>query len=113
MSERDAEIEMVIQRLESETNSSTSDITRQHRMEIEKLKAENADEIKKLRDEHNLSLDKIIEIQEKMKSVEDEKRQIQKELIKCQHESTIMVIFFFFFFFFFFIYIIYFFFIYI
>ncbi|ORX48635.1 hypothetical protein BCR36DRAFT_584197 [Piromyces finnis] len=90
MSERDAEIEMVIQRLESETNSSTSDITRQHRIEIEKLKAENADEIKKLRDEHNLSLDKIIEIQEKMKSIENEKRQIQKELIRSQHESTIM-----------------------
>ena len=71
MTERDAEIEMVIQRLESETNSSTSDITRQHRMEIEKLKAENADEIKRLHDEHNLSLDKIIEIQEKMKNVED------------------------------------------
>ena len=82
---------MVIQRLESETNSSTSDITRQHRMEIEKLKAENADEIKKLHDEHNLSLDKIIEIQEKMKNVEEEKRQVQKELIKLQHESTIKV----------------------
>jgi len=89
MSERDAEIEMVIQRLESETNSSTSDITRQYRMEIEKLKAENADEIKRLHDEHNLSLDKIIEIQEKMKNVEDEKRQIQKELLKCQHDCTI------------------------
>jgi hypothetical protein len=89
ISERDAEIEMVIQRLESETNSSTSDITRQHRMEIEKLKAEKADEIKRLHDEHNLSLDKIIEIQEKMKDLEDEKRKIQKELIKSQHESTI------------------------
>jgi hypothetical protein len=46
--QRDAEIEMVIQRLESESGSSTSDATRRYRMDIERIKAETADEIKEV-----------------------------------------------------------------
>jgi TPP-dependent pyruvate/acetoin dehydrogenase alpha subunit len=47
--QRDAEIEMVVQRLESESGSNTSDATRRYRMDIERIKSEAADEIKQVR----------------------------------------------------------------
>lgn len=47
--ERDREIEMVIQRLESETYSSSSDIAHRYRIEIERLKSEHAEELKEVR----------------------------------------------------------------
>ncbi len=49
MKERDAEIEMVIQRLESETFSNSNDTHRRHRQEVERLRQEHAREIKQVR----------------------------------------------------------------
>ena len=46
--ERDAEIEVVIDRLERESGSSNSDATRRYRMDIERIKAETANEIKEV-----------------------------------------------------------------
>lgn len=46
--ERDAEIEVIIDRLERESGSSTSDATRRYRMDIERIKAETATEIKEV-----------------------------------------------------------------
>lgn len=83
--ERDAEIEMIIQRLESETNSNQSDVTRRQRMEMEKLKADMADEIKNLRDQHSMALDKVISIQNNLGHSEEKNRELQKELLQAQH----------------------------
>ncbi len=83
--ERDAEIEMIIQRLESETNSNQSDVTRRQRMELEKLKADMADEIKNLRDQHSMALDKVISIQNNLGHSEEKNRELQKELLQAQH----------------------------
>lgn len=47
--ERDAEIEMVIQRLEVESSSSSGDVIRRHRMDVEKQRVEHAEEIKQVR----------------------------------------------------------------
>jgi hypothetical protein len=46
--ERDAEIEMVIQRLESEGSLNTTDAAHSHRIEIERLRSEHADEVKQV-----------------------------------------------------------------
>ena len=46
--ERDAEIEVVIERLERETGSSNSDATRRYRMDIERIKTETAAEMKEV-----------------------------------------------------------------
>ena len=84
--ERDAEIEMVIQRLESETNSNTSDATRKFRMDVEKIKAEAAEEMKHLRDQHSMALDKVLAGQSAINQLEEHRRQLQKELLQAQHE---------------------------
>ena len=47
--ERDAEIEMVIQRLESEGNMNSSDAAHHHRLEIERLRSDHAEEAKQVR----------------------------------------------------------------
>ncbi|KAJ3070702.1 Centrosomal protein of 131 kDa [Quaeritorhiza haematococci] len=86
LKERDTEIEMVIQRLESETNSNASDITRRHRMEVEKLRAEMAEEVKQLRDQHNIALDKVLSLQNETARSEESRREVQKEVMKLQHE---------------------------
>ena len=44
--DRDRELEMIVDRLEAETNSNTSDVSRRYRMDIERLKASMAEEIK-------------------------------------------------------------------
>jgi hypothetical protein len=46
--ERDDELEEVISRLESETNSNASDIHRQYRITIERIKADAAEEVKQV-----------------------------------------------------------------
>ncbi|KAL2916768.1 hypothetical protein HK105_203547 [Polyrhizophydium stewartii] len=86
--ERDAEIEMVIQRLESENNSSTSDATRKYRMDMERLKANTADEIKHLRDQHSLALDKVLAAQGTIAQLEEHRRKLQKEILQLQHETA-------------------------
>lgn len=47
--QRDQEIEAVIERLESETGSNNSDATRRYRMDVERIKAEAADEVKQVK----------------------------------------------------------------
>ena len=47
--ERDREIEMVIQRLESETYSSSSDVAHRYRLEIERLRSDHAEELKQVK----------------------------------------------------------------
>ena len=47
--ERDSEIELVIQRLESESNTNSSDLVRQHRMEIERLKSSHTEELRQVK----------------------------------------------------------------
>jgi hypothetical protein len=46
--QRDEEIEAVIDRLESESGSNNSDATRKYRMDVERIKAESAEEIKEV-----------------------------------------------------------------
>lgn len=48
IAQRDAELELVIQRLECESGSSHSDVARRHRMDIERIKAEHAAEKKEV-----------------------------------------------------------------
>ncbi|KAJ3041961.1 Centrosomal protein of 131 kDa [Rhizophlyctis rosea] len=87
--ERDAEIEMIIQRLEVETSSNSSDATRRYRMEVEKLKSEMADEVKQLRDQHSLALDKILNMQSAQAHAEEKLRELQKQKMQAHHEVTI------------------------
>lgn len=89
--ERDTEIEMIIQRLESESSSNNSDIHRRHRMEIERLKAEMSDDTRSLKDQHNVALDKVLGAQSDLKHAEDMNRDMQKELIKIQTEFVSQV----------------------
>ncbi|KAJ3414955.1 Centrosomal protein of 131 kDa [Chytridiales sp. JEL 0842] len=78
--ERDAELEEVIARLESETNSNASDIHRQYRINIERIKADAAEEIKQLQDQHELALDKVVAMQESLRQSQEFQRDLQKKL---------------------------------
>lgn len=83
--QRDQEIEIIIQRLESETGSNTSDATRKYRMDVERIKGEAAEEIKQLRDQHSLALDKLLVAQAKLSDLETKQRDSQKEILQLQH----------------------------
>ncbi|KAJ3324883.1 Centrosomal protein of 131 kDa [Blyttiomyces sp. JEL0837] len=85
--ERDAELELIVQRLESETNSNASDIYRRHRMDIEKIKAEHAEEIKQLRDQHSLAVDKVIASQAEFRKCDEENKELKRKVIEIQNES--------------------------
>ncbi|KAJ3261606.1 Centrosomal protein of 131 kDa [Boothiomyces macroporosus] len=85
--QRDAEIEMVIQRLESETGSSNSDATRRYRMDIERIKSETAEEIKQLRDQHSMALDKLLLSQQQVTELQASLRDAQKEILQLQHAN--------------------------
>jgi hypothetical protein len=87
--ERDSEIEMVIQRLESESGSNNSDATRRYRIDLERVKSEAAQEMKILRDQHSLALDKIMALQNEMKTIQKDDREVQKKLLnmECVLES--------------------------
>jgi chromosome segregation ATPase len=84
--QRDQEIEIVIQRLESETGSNNSDATRKYRMDIERIKSETAEEIKQLRDQHSLAIDKLLMVQNQVQQLEGQTRSSQKEVIQLQHQ---------------------------
>ncbi|TPX58588.1 hypothetical protein PhCBS80983_g03012 [Powellomyces hirtus] len=86
--ERDAEIEMIVQRLESETSCNSSEATRRYRMEVERLRAETADEVKQLRDQHSLALDRLVSAQSEQRTAEEVKRELEKKLLQAQYEST-------------------------
>ncbi|KAJ3158667.1 Centrosomal protein of 131 kDa [Geranomyces michiganensis] len=88
VAERDAEIEMVVQRLESETSCNSSESTRRYRMEIERLRAETADEVKQLRDQHSLALDRLVTAQNEQRAGEEFKRDLEKRLLQAQYESA-------------------------
>ncbi|KAJ3145537.1 Centrosomal protein of 131 kDa [Geranomyces variabilis] len=88
VAERDAEIEMVVQRLESETSCNSSESTRRYRMEVERLRAETADEVKQLRDQHSLALDRLVAAQNEQRSGEEFKRDLEKRLLQAQYESA-------------------------
>ncbi|KAJ3269353.1 Centrosomal protein of 131 kDa [Terramyces sp. JEL0728] len=85
--QRDAEIEMVIQRLESETGSNNSDATRRYRMDIERIKSETAEEIKQLRDQHSMALDKLLLSQQQVAELQTSLRDTQKEILQLQHSN--------------------------
>ncbi|KAI8830921.1 hypothetical protein BJ741DRAFT_581050 [Chytriomyces cf. hyalinus JEL632] len=84
--ERDDELEMIVQRLECETSSTSGDIHKRYQTQIEKMKSDMAEEIKQLREKHNLSLDKVIEAQQSLQSIEEQKREMQKQLLHSQHQ---------------------------
>ncbi|KAI9103265.1 hypothetical protein DFS34DRAFT_360468 [Phlyctochytrium arcticum] len=86
--ERDAEIEMIVQRLESETSCNSSEATRRYRMELEKIKAETAEEVKQLRDQHSLALDKFLTCQSQLRSSQDTARELEKQVLQIQHELS-------------------------
>ncbi|KAI8826717.1 uncharacterized protein EV422DRAFT_7602 [Fimicolochytrium jonesii] len=86
--ERDSEIEMVVQRLESETSSNSSEGVRRHRLEIERIRSEVADEIKQLRDQHSLALDKVVSAQNEKRLAEETLKGFEKKLLQLQYEST-------------------------
>ncbi|KAJ3083903.1 Centrosomal protein of 131 kDa [Rhizoclosmatium hyalinum] len=85
--ERDEELEIIVQRLECETNSSSGDIHKRYQLQIEKLKSDIADETKQLQEKHNIALDKVLEAQGQLQAVEEQKRELQKKLLHAQHES--------------------------
>ncbi|KAJ3202161.1 hypothetical protein HDU67_000755 [Dinochytrium kinnereticum] len=86
LKERDAELEMIIERLEADTNSNAGDLTKRHRVEIEKLKSEFNEEVKQLKDQHNLALDRVIASQAELSKCEDQKREMQKMVMQLRHE---------------------------
>ncbi|KAJ3032039.1 UNVERIFIED_CONTAM: hypothetical protein HDU68_008072 [Siphonaria sp. JEL0065] len=85
--ERDDELELIVERLECETNSSSGDIHKRYQLQIEKLKSDINDETKQLQEKHNIALDKVLEAQSRLQNVEEQKRELQKKLLHAQHES--------------------------
>jgi hypothetical protein len=84
--QRDQEIELVIQRLESESGSNNSDAARKYRIDVERIKAETAEEMKQLRDQHSMALDKLLTAQSQIQSLENSQRTIQKEKLQLEHQ---------------------------
>ncbi|KAJ3077106.1 hypothetical protein HDU98_008542 [Podochytrium sp. JEL0797] len=87
LQERDAELELIVERLECETNSSSGDIHKRYQLQIEKLKSDMSDETKQLQEKHNIALDRVLEAQTQLQVVEEQKRDLQKKLLHAQHES--------------------------
>jgi hypothetical protein len=85
--ERDDELELVISRLENESDSSQSDHHRKFRMDVEKLKSEHALEIKQLRDQHSMALDKIITLQHELEGLTESKKELQKRCVALEYEG--------------------------
>ncbi|KAJ3199202.1 Centrosomal protein of 131 kDa [Entophlyctis luteolus] len=84
--ERDEELELIVQRLESETSSTSGDIHKRYQIQIEKMKTDMMEDTKELREKHNIALDKVIEAQNTIQTLEDQKRELQKQLVQAQHE---------------------------
>ncbi|KAJ3350065.1 Centrosomal protein of 131 kDa [Entophlyctis luteolus] len=78
--ERDEELELIVQRLESETSSTSGDIHKRYQIQIEKMKTDMMEDTKELREKHNIALDKVIEAQNTIQTLEDQKRELQKQL---------------------------------
>ncbi|KAL7750185.1 hypothetical protein RI367_004358 [Sorochytrium milnesiophthora] len=87
--ERDAELETIISRLESESSMSHSDIAKRHRGEIEQLKADHADEVKQLRQQCSAALDKVIEMNRRIESGECSRRDVEKDVWRLQNEVDV------------------------
>jgi hypothetical protein len=90
--ERDVEIEMVIQRLECESDSNQTDASRGFRLEIQRLKTQNAQQVKELKEQNSLALDKILTCQSQLESIESDKRSFQKQVLDLQHQLAAKVI---------------------
>ncbi|KAJ3397510.1 Centrosomal protein of 131 kDa [Lobulomyces angularis] len=87
LKERDSEIEMIIQRLESESGSGNSEVERRHRLELEKLRQEQSEELKELRDSHRQALDKILKTKNELKTCEERNMELEKEVLILQHSK--------------------------
>ncbi|TPX42150.1 hypothetical protein SeMB42_g05266 [Synchytrium endobioticum] len=85
--ERDLELEHVIARLESETSSTSSDAFRRHRMEIERIKSEAADQVRELRDQHAMAVDRVIAAQSAAKEAEERAKESERKAICAQDEA--------------------------
>lgn len=86
--ERDAEIELVIMRLETETDLNHTDASRSARFEIQKIKAENANQIKDIKDQHGFALDEILNLKSQLDTVNCHKIEAQKQILIVEHQLT-------------------------
>jgi hypothetical protein len=84
--ERDAEIEMVIARLEAETSCSHSDISKRHRGEIERMRRDHAEELRSVKERESMALEKLMASQEQLRECELKRREATKEALSLKNE---------------------------
>ncbi|KNE58182.1 hypothetical protein AMAG_04995 [Allomyces macrogynus ATCC 38327] len=77
--ERDAEIEKIIVRLESESGSSASEAAQRHRADVEQLRAQHADEVRQLQDQWHVAMDKIAALGRQVEAAEQAKTDLDRE----------------------------------
>ncbi|KXS11603.1 hypothetical protein M427DRAFT_424659 [Gonapodya prolifera JEL478] len=82
--ERDAEIELVIQRLESESNSNTSESTRRQRLEMERMRAEAAEEVKQVRDAHTAAVERSLALEKELRELSAKEEEARRKLLKLE-----------------------------
>ncbi|KNE59389.1 hypothetical protein AMAG_03673 [Allomyces macrogynus ATCC 38327] len=77
--ERDAEIEKIIMRLETESGSSASEAAQRHRADVERLRAQHADEVRQLQDQWHVAMDKIAALGRQVEAAEQAKTELDRE----------------------------------
>ncbi|RKP00141.1 hypothetical protein CXG81DRAFT_19871 [Caulochytrium protostelioides] len=82
--ERDAELELVVQRLESEGGALAGSVTQAHRMELERLRTEHAETVRSLRDQHNSGLARVLQLQSQLAEMETAVRDGKKAMLLLQ-----------------------------
>jgi hypothetical protein len=78
--ERDAEIERIIARVETDCGASASDQDQRHRKEMEDLRSAHATELKQLKDQWQFSMDKIVELGRQVEAQDQGKADIERQL---------------------------------
>ncbi|KAI9138123.1 hypothetical protein BKA69DRAFT_819148 [Paraphysoderma sedebokerense] len=87
--ERDEEIEMVISKLTSELDNSSDLIKNRHHEELEYLKKGYEDDLKNLRGQLSVALDRVLESQKRMEEVEKVKREAEKRVLELEGEKKV------------------------
>ncbi|KAJ3336674.1 Centrosomal protein of 131 kDa [Gonapodya sp. JEL0774] len=82
--ERDAEIELVIQRIESESSSNSSESTRRQRLEMERFRAENAEEVKQVRDAHAAAVEKVLTLERDLREMTTKEEDARRKVMKLE-----------------------------
>ena len=84
LQERNKEINEIIIKLEQESNLSSSDITKIHRQEIERLKTIHCAALKEIHAQGDVSVENSINLTKLNEELNSKNRKLMKELFECQ-----------------------------